>query len=305
MGIKLDREDEEQRKYIAAIYDYGTIFYNRIAKPWYGVDILFKLSPLARRQTETLKILHGFTEKVRSSRKRVKAFLELLIELSMEENLLSDQEIREEVDTFMFEGHDTTSMAICWTMLMLANHPDIQEKVREEVDACFEGKVRSTGADSSEESAAKMFAEMPLLERCIKETLRLYPSVPFISRVLTEDFQMEKYLIPAGTMVNVVINGIHRNPNTFPDPDKFDPDRFLPEAGKDRHTYAYVPFAAGPRNCIGQKFAMLELKCVISTIIRRYKLIAVDKPEDVGIMHDIVLRPCNGIRIKLETRDLP
>ncbi|KAG8226594.1 hypothetical protein J437_LFUL007286 [Ladona fulva] len=179
-----------------------------------------------------------------------------------------------------------------------------QEKVREEVDAWFEAKERRTDADDSQESASKMFGDLPLLERCIKETQRLYPSVPFISRVLTEDFQMEKYLIPAGSMVNVVISGIHRNPYIFPDPDKFDPDRFLPEANQDRHPYAYVPFSAGPRNCIGQRFAMLELKCVLSTLIHRYKLIAVDKPEEVLFMHDIVLRPCNGIRIKLEKRDV-
>ncbi|XP_071445182.1 cytochrome P450 4C1-like [Hetaerina americana] len=325
MGIKLDARDEIQKEYMMAIKAYGEIFYSRIAKPWHGIDCLFKLTPLYKKQEKVLNILHSFTLKVikdkkqeylrykaekenqtqdesnKERKKKVKAFLELLIESSEEKNALTDQEIREEVDTFMFEGHDTTSMAICWTIFMLANHPEIQQKVWEEIEAKFREHA-DAAVQGSIASSAKIYNDLLLLERCIKETLRIYPSVPFISRVLTEDFKMENYLIPSDAMVNIVISGIHMNPKVFPNPDTFDPDRFLPEAIKTRHPYAYVPFSAGPRNCIGQRFAMLEVKAVLCSILLQYKLIAVDTPKDISFMHDLVLRPCNGIKIKLEKR---
>ncbi|XP_046382306.1 uncharacterized protein LOC124153250 [Ischnura elegans] len=324
MGIKLDAKDESQKKYMMAIKEFGEIFYNRIAKPWYGIDFLFKLTPLYRQQEKVLKILHDFTERVikdkkeeylrnkaskekkskgdsKVTKKKVKAFLELLIELSEEKNELTDEEIREEVDTFMFEGHDTTSMAISWTIFMLANHPDIQQDVWHEIESKFAEHAAESG-DGSFVPTAKIYNDLQLLERCIKETLRMYPSVPFISRVLTTDFQMENYEIPSGTMVNVVISGIHMNPRVYPNPEVFDPDRFLPDVVKTRHPYAYVPFSAGPRNCIGQRFAMLEVKSVLCSILRHYKLIPVDTPKDISFMHDLVLRPCNGIKIKLEKR---
>ncbi|KAG8226956.1 hypothetical protein J437_LFUL009507 [Ladona fulva] len=254
MGIKLDRKDEVQRRYIEAIYGFGEVFYYRAIKPWYNVDWMFNFTPLARKHKELIHILHSFTNKViqdkkrdyqerklvqlekkQPEKKRVKAFLELLLEASMQENnLLTDEEIREEVDTFMFEGHDTTSMTICWTMFTLATHPEIQ--------------------------------------------------------------------VPAGTTVNLAINGIHMNPSIYPEPEVFDPDRFLPEAVRERHPYAYIPFSAGPRNCIGQRFAMLEVKAVLSALIQRYKLKPFDEQKDVTFMHDLVLRPSGGIKIQLEPR---
>ncbi|XP_046384408.1 cytochrome P450 4C1-like [Ischnura elegans] len=317
MGIKLDPERKDQRDYIAAIYRFGELAHHRGIRPWCMIDWVFALTKVGKEQKQVLRTLHSFSENVIKSKKmeyiksktarveesnghqqkptkrKLRAFLELLIEMAVEERLLTDEEIREEVDTFMFEGHDTTSMAICYTIFMLANHPEIQEQVRQEVESCF---------DSGRASNVDALGELHLMERVIKETLRIYPSVPYIARVLTEDFQMGEYMVPAGATINLAISGIHMNPSVFPDPKTFDPDRFLPEAVKTRHPYAYIPFSAGPRNCIGQRFAMLEMKTVLSTLVKNYNIHAVDKPEDVELMHDIVLRPTKGLRIRLEAR---
>lgn len=125
-------------------------------------------------------------------RKKRLAFLDLLIEASKGGTELSDEDIREEVDTFMFEGHDTTSASICWTLFLLGTSPEIQEKVVEELDSIFDG-------DRTRPPTMKELNDMKYLECAIKDSLRLYPSVPFLGRHLREDVQIGEYLIPAGT----------------------------------------------------------------------------------------------------------
>ena len=111
-----------------------------------------------------------------------------------------------------------------------------------------------------------------------------------------------EYTVPAGTTVNLHVHALHRNPEYFPDPEKFDPDRFLPERVLNRHPYAYIPFSAGPRNCIGQKFALLEEKTVLSYILRNYTVKSLDKREDIRQIGEMILRSENGIRIHITPR---
>ncbi|PSN54060.1 Cytochrome P450 4C1, partial [Blattella germanica] len=174
---------------------------------------------------------------------------------------------------FTSQGHDTTSAGMTWAIYLLGLHPDIQEKAFKEQEAIFQGSQRA--------ATMKDLNEMKYLERVLKEALRLYPSVPTIGRMTTEECKLE----------------------FFPDPEKFDPDRFLPEAVAKRHPYAYLPFSAGPRNCIGQKFALLEEKAVLSSFIRNYKVSSLDKREDLKLISELVLRPENGIRITMTARN--
>ncbi|XP_069952603.1 cytochrome P450 4C1 [Cherax quadricarinatus] len=137
---------------------------------------------------------------------------------------------------------------------------------------------------------------------CIKEALRIFPPAPFISRKLKEDVVIENYRVPSGTTVELVIYKIHRDPAQFPDPEVFDPDRFLPENINKRHPYAYIPFSAGPRNCIGQKFAMLELKILVSSILRRFRVESVVPRDQLKLVPELILRPVNGNFVKLFPR---
>jgi cytochrome P450 family 4 len=111
-----------------------------------------------------------------------------------------------------------------------------------------------------------------------------------------------EFTIPAGSMVHLHIYFLHRNPRHFSNPEKFDPDNFLPERVVKRHPYAYIPFSAGPRNCIGQKFAVLEEKTVLSYMLRHYRLQSLDRREDMKVVADLVLRPENGIRLTITPR---
>ncbi|KAB7504045.1 Cytochrome P450 4C1 [Armadillidium nasatum] len=179
---------------------------------------------------------------VLGDRKPRLAFLDLLLESAEENEDLSDEDIREEVDTFMFAGHDTVAASLNWTLYLLGCHPSIQNKVYEELEAIF-GKSDRAAASSD-------IREMKYLECCIKESLRLFPSVPIYGRELKENLVVGEYVIPKETNVFVIAYQLHRDPDQFPDPNSFKPERFLSENSVKRNPYAYVPFGAGSRNCI-------------------------------------------------------
>lgn len=195
---------------------------------------------------------------------------------------------------YSFPGHDTTTAALSWTIFLIGSHPHVQQEIFEEQDAIFNGSDRpATLSDLN---------EMKYLERCIKEGLRLYPAVTKVGRTLSEDIQLDEYKIPKGCMIGIHIFFLHRDERFFPDPEKFDPDRFLPENTIGRHPFAYIPFSAGNRNCIGQKFAMNEEKSVLSSIFRNYRVTSVDSRENVKIVSELILRPLNGINVTIEKR---
>lgn len=211
--------------------------------------------------------------------------------------LIDQSGIQEEVDTFTFEGHDTTSAGIIFSLLLLANNPEIQEQLYEEIKLFKDDR-------NGEELTTDDFANMKYLDRVLKECFRIYPPVPFISRILTENLIIDDIILPPDTICHVHIFDLHRDPEQFPDPEKFDPDRFLPENTANRHTFAYVPFSAGPRNCIGQKFALLEIKTIISNILWNFKLFPVTRREDVVFIIDIILRSKDSVKIKFRKRYL-
>jgi len=111
------------------------------------------------------------------------------------------------------------------------------------------------------------------------------------------------YDIPSGCTVIMHIYRVHRNPVQYPNPEKFDPDNFLPERVAKRHPYAYIPFSAGPRNCIGQKFAMLELKTVLSYMLRHYRLRSLDTREKVNLLLEFTMKPEGGINLTITPRE--
>ncbi|XP_011305594.1 cytochrome P450 4C1-like isoform X2 [Fopius arisanus] len=327
MGTSLVRmeasSDNFQKTYRNAVQTLGHILLHRLLRPWLHSDFIFSLTKSGKIHDKCLNIIRGFSKKIirerqqyheetnnvllkqlqqddsvlninfEKSKKRL-AMLDLLIAAMKTHQNIDEDGIWEEVDTFMFEGHDTTAMGITFTLLLLAEHKDSQEMARNEVDAVMR--------DCDGKMGIHEMPQLPYLERCIKEALRLYPSVPFISRSLDDDLHLKNFTIPAGAMAHLYIYDLHRDANFWPDPERFDPDRFLPENSIGRHPYQYIPFSAGPRNCIGQKFALMELKTLIGHLLYNFYLEPVDLAHQIQMLPDLVLRPQGAARVKFIPR---
>nr|QQL94340.1 cytochrome P450 4g15 [Prodiamesa olivacea] len=224
------------------------------------------------------------------------AFLDLLLESAENGAVISEEEIKEQVDTIMFEGHDTTAAGSSFFLSLMGIHQDIQDKVVEELDQIF--------GDSERPCTFQDTLEMKYLERCMMETLRMYPPVPVIARHMKEDLKLASgdYVIPKGATVVVATYKLHRLESIYPNPEKFDPDNFLPERQANRHYYAFVPFSAGPRSCVGRKYAMLKLKVILSTILRQFRVHSDLKEQDFRLQADIILKREEGFQVRLEPR---
>jgi cytochrome P450 len=204
---------------------------------------------------------------------------------------MSDKQLRDEVLTFLLAGHETTALTLTWTWHLLAQDPEIEQKLHEELDRVLSGR-------------APQFSDLPALsftERVVKESMRLYPPAWSLARTVVSDFELRGYRIPAGA--NVVMSQwiMHRNPTYFPDPDKFDPDRWLPERSQKLPRFAYFPFGGGPRQCIGASFAMMEATILLASIAQRFRLHTVPEHPVVPIP-SFTLRPKYGIKMTLESR---
>ncbi|KAA0702861.1 Cytochrome P450 4B1 [Triplophysa tibetana] len=293
--------------YIQAVYELCHLVNLRFRFFPYHINAIFHLSPHGYRFRKASNIAHRHTEDVIRKRKEVLKtereqgivknkryldFLDILLSARDEnQHGLSDEDIRAEVDTFMFEGHDTTASGISWIMYSLACNPKHQQKCREEILQVLEGKDTMEWEDLN---------KIPYTTMCIKESLRFYPPVPGMSRKLTKPMTFfDGRTVPAGCLVAVSVYGIHMNATVWENPHVFDPLRFLPENTAKRLPHAFVPFSAGPRNCIGQNFAMNELKIAVALTLKRYHLIK-DINHTPKMIPQIVLRALNGIFIKIK-----
>ncbi|XP_041763907.1 cytochrome P450 4c3-like [Anopheles merus] len=328
MGCPVYAQRQSDSEYVRAHEKIGEIMLNRLQKLWLHPDIIFRCTRQYREQQKCLDILHRFSYRMITERRSIiqtgsmvkqantedgldannnncegsgrkqLAFLDLLIEASDGGRILSDTDIREEVDTFILGGHDTTATSISWTLFLLGTDPTVQERVVQEIECVM-------GDGGERWPTMRELSEMRYLEACIKEGLRLYPSIPIIGRRLTEDVRLADHVLPAGTNAVIVVYQLHRDPAVFPNPDRFNPDHFMVDASsaqKPRHPFAYIPFSAGPRNCIGQKFGALEAKAVLVAVLRQYRVEAVDRRENLTLYGELVLRSKDGLRIRITKR---
>lgn len=201
------------------------------------------------------------------------AFLDLVLDM-VRSGQMDDSDVQAEVDTLMFEGHDTTSTGLMWALHLLGNHPHIQRKVQAELDEVM-------GDD--EDVTTEHLSRLKYLECTLKESLRIRPSVPIIMRELSSDQVIGGINIPKG--VTLLLNQflIHRDPTQWINPEVFDPDRFLPENSIGRKPFAFIPFSAGNRNCIGQRFALLEEKVIMTHILRHFDVVSCEPMHEVTL----------------------
>jgi cytochrome P450 len=207
---------------------------------------------------------------------------------------MSDRQVRDEVLTLFVAGHETTAITLAWTLDLLTHHPATYERVQAEVDAL--GRAPSA-ADVS---------RLPVTSSVIQEALRLYPAVYFFSRQAVREVQLGGHVFPRDTLLFISPYAIHRRRDLWPEPESFNPERFLP--GRDepdtacaRARLAYMPFGAGPRICVGQHFAVLELQLVLATLMQRVRFEATaEARQPLAAMN---LKPRGGVPLRLFKRE--
>uniref|UniRef100_A0A4Y0BEG8 Cytochrome P450 n=1 Tax=Anopheles funestus TaxID=62324 RepID=A0A4Y0BEG8_ANOFN len=205
-----------------------------------------------------------------------------------------DVEIVQHCLTIFMGGNDTSALAICHLLTLLAMHRDVQEKVRDEIMAIFP-------ADGKIETTPEALNELVYLEQCIKEGLRLCPSAPMVARVCSDDIEVDGNIIPRGASFLFSIAALHHRKDLWgPDAELFDPDRFLPERSQGRHPYAFAPFSIGSRDCIGQRYAMMSMKMVLVYLLVNFRFHTDLEYDKMQFKFNITLKLSQGYTFKIE-----
>ncbi|XP_074599602.1 cytochrome P450 4C1-like [Brevipalpus obovatus] len=335
MGLSSDEMVDERLKYVEAIKDATSLSSKRFHSVSAIISAVYYRTRAGKEYLRALDIIHGFTsrvikqriatiqsknehenlssreesdEKINSAqdnvyfrgKKRKQAFMDTLIDefltKSRRGSRLKLEDIREEVDTFMFAGHDTTATALTYTVFLLGCFPNVQEKLYEELlsNGVFDRETQKVDNQK--------LNSLPYFEACLKESLRLFPPVPIIQKAAPKDLKICGQSIPEGLSLSLHLYFLHKDPEIFPDPEKFDPERFMDSRSQNIPPFSYVPFSAGPRNCVGQKFALLEMKIFLSLLLMRFKLRSFQKPDEIDASFEIVLRPTSDILVEITKR---
>ncbi|XP_030265149.1 cytochrome P450 4F3 [Sparus aurata] len=306
-------------EYVSAIVELSDLIIDRRQRILHHCDWIYWKTEQGKRFKKALSIVHRFTREVVQKRRalisqqgatetgstiapqRKKDFVDIIL-LSKDEDGqgLTDEEIQAEANTFMFAGHDTTASAICWTLYNLARHDHYQEKCRQEVMELMQGR-------DEHKVEWEDLSSLPFTTMCIRESLRLHAPVQAVTRRYTQDMALPGgCTVPTGAICLVSIYGTHHNPDVWTNPHDFDPLRFDPTNKEGLASHAFIPFSSGPRNCIGQKFALAELRVVVALTLLRFRLSPGVNPELGGSVRGVrrlpqlVLRAEGGLWLQVE-----
>ncbi|XP_050342226.1 cytochrome P450 4c3-like [Nymphalis io] len=325
MGVETNLLADCDHAYLKAGAKVVKIITHNYFSYWRNIRLLFMMTPQYKEMMDTIntikqnstniilerrKILNNKIEKALNNNKNVDMDLENIIESKLNNGgcLLdkfifskspngeptSDDVINEEITLLCFTGHYTTTATISHTLYCLAKYPEIQNRVLEEQKSIFDKKLHK-------KPTTQELNQMKYLEAVIKESIRIFPTVTKIGRQLQNDLTFEDGRVaPAGSSVLVFYDAAFKNPKVFPEPEKFNPERFL----DSMHPFAFVPFSAGPRNCIGFRFAWVAMKTTISNILKRYEVMLGDAGKEPQFVSRILTESKNGIRLKLKKRNL-
>lgn len=336
VGVKREADSLFQ-KIDKALVDGAVLVMERMLKPWLLNDFLFSLSSYGKELNHLMNdILTPYSDAVYQERKAVvlKSIAEQenkqdvikteaddnnntdvktpekpsFIDILIRENLSRPQEftehdIQSEFRTFLSAGYETSAAALAWTLFLIGHHQDVQEKIAQEVDSIF-------CDDASREMTMSDLRQMKYIEAVIKESHRLYAPVPMFARDADADIEVihddsTKSIIPEGTMIIILPYFVHRCLDHWDEPERFKPERFLfAEESQRRHPYSYIPFSAGPRSCLGQKFSMAEEKAIVASVFRKFTLKSLDAIDKVPGTPHVSFRPTKDIRMKVYKRQI-
>ena len=246
-----------------------------------------------RRALATLdRLIVGLISARQASGEKHGDLLDALLEARDEDGQpMPPAELRDESVSIFFAGHETSANALTWATYLVSTHPEVFERLREEADRVIGDRLPTTEDVPKLEYAAAV----------LRETMRLYPSGWIYGRVAERDDVLRGYQIRKGDMLGICPLVAHRLPESWPDPERFDPERFVGEKTNSNRDFTYIPFGSGPHMCIGIHLAMVEMAIVLAMIVRRAKLV-VEHPENVRMQSTITLQVAGGLPVRVEMR---
>ncbi|CAN7938527.1 unnamed protein product [Ixodes hexagonus] len=229
--------------------------------------------------------------------------MDILLKAHLQNNRYTVEDVKKDIDTVFGAGNDTTTSAICWTLYLLGHDLRTQAKVHDELDGIL-------GSDVNREITTDDLKQMKYLDCCLKEGLRLYPSFPYIGRVLDHDLEIDGYRIPKDVSCFINIYSLHRNPDHFKDPEEFIPERFMRQEMTSRHPFSYIPFSGGPKNCLGidrhsslrQRFATVESKLILAKVLSKFTIQSTRPVIQIKVTFEVIIRARGGHQVWLRRR---
>uniref|UniRef100_T1K5K9 Cytochrome P450 n=1 Tax=Tetranychus urticae TaxID=32264 RepID=T1K5K9_TETUR len=299
-SIPLEDSIEDKERYVELVSTVERNAVKRAANPLYQLDWMFKLFQFSQVY---YKAISSTVEIINKMFRRRKQLLkdsssnepENQDLVGLLEGKVDEQGLLDELITLIGAGHDTTAVALRWNLFNIGNHYDVQEKLYKEIIQFFPDDTPIDDMDKLKECV--------YLEQVIKESLRLNPSVPGTTRVLEEDIMLNDERLIKGSMVNVSSLATHYDPNVYPNPTKYDPDRWSPENASKIPKTAWIPFGYGPRICIGYRYAMVELKIYTAQIIRKFSLRSTRPHGSVSMLYEVTFQPSLPLEIIMTPRN--
>ena len=292
-GTDIESESEDIGKAMTTVFEY----FNRLMLPFGGIFAKLPL-PSRRRFEQARELLDRTVNRMVLDRRSAgddRGDLLSMLLLARDEGEagvgMSDTQVRDEVMTMFLAGHETTATALTWTWYLLATNPVAEAELHRELDRVLAGRVPTT-------------SDLPNLKytrMVLAESMRLYPPVWTLTRRAMEDYDVDGYLIPAGTIVGMSQYVMHRDRRFYPEPDQFLPSRWTPEQAAQRPKYAYFPFGGGPRLCIGEQFAWMEASLILATLCQTWRA-RVPSNYCPQLRPLITLRPQGGLPVRLQRR---
>jgi cytochrome P450 len=276
---------------------YRTLLMQYLYRPFPPLGVP---TPRNRRLQATIRELDSVIEGIISERRKQNTatgdLLSILLQARDEETGegMTDRQVRDEVMTLLLAGHETTATALTWTWYLLSQYPEVEERLHAELDEVLAGQP----------PAVDHLPRLPYTRMILDETLRLYPPTFSLSRRALVDDEIGGYALPAKSTILLCPYTTHRHPAFWENPGVFDPERFSPERAADRPHFAYFPFGGGPRQCIGNQFALMEAQLILATIAQRYRLRPVAGHK---VVPEVVLtiRPRHGLPVTLQSAEQP
>ncbi|XP_055903409.1 probable cytochrome P450 311a1 [Eupeodes corollae] len=301
MGKNLRTQEDDFSPYVHAFHETSELLFQRMSYPPYFLDCIFNLTNASKRLKKSIAMIHNLTDEVikekadslktdknhQPAEKYNRTLLQILLTTEIDGKPVSFQEIKDEVNTFLFAGVDTTAAAMSFIFYCMGKYSECQEKLYKEI--------------SSDPDCYSNINEIKYLDMFIKECLRLYTIVPLTGRQVTKEITIGSTNLIPGTTLWVNMYGLAHDPKYFPQPYEFNPERFGSDA-TEIPPYVFLPFSGGPHSCIGKRYAMLIMKILTVRALKRTRVQLKNPNEKLELMAEMVLKSTNGIHLKFEKR---